>query len=154
MTVSDLDNGYWHVPIHASHQTYLGLHFVLKNGETIFWVWTCMPLGIVDAAYILTKITKPILSDLRLKGKKSSIYIDDILNIYQEEAGCAELESLIHNTFFKGAGVLKPEKSSGPPAWQVKYIGFLINSVSMTFEIPVDKFWRKQLSFWFGNSFS
>ena len=62
MTVSDLDSGYWHVPIHASHQVYLGLHYVKENGETVFWTWTGMPPGIVDAAYIFTKITKPILS--------------------------------------------------------------------------------------------
>ena len=59
MTVSDLDSGYWHVPVHASHQQYLGLHFELGNGQVDYWVWVCMPLGIVDAAYIFTKITPP-----------------------------------------------------------------------------------------------
>ena len=52
MTVSDLDSGYWHVPIHPDFQTFLGLHFTLPNGQTIYWVWICMPLGIVDAAFI------------------------------------------------------------------------------------------------------
>ena len=65
MTVSDLDSGYWHEPFHARHQTYLALHFVLENGEVIYWVWPYMPLGKVHAAYIFTKITKPIMFHLR-----------------------------------------------------------------------------------------
>ena len=42
MTVSELDSGYWHVPIPASHHTYLGLHFEHTNGEVEFRFWTFM----------------------------------------------------------------------------------------------------------------
>ena len=59
-----------------------------------------MSFGIVDAAYIFTRITKPIMSDLRLKGNRSSIYIDDLLNMHQEEVGCALQESFIQDIFF------------------------------------------------------
>ena len=38
MTVSDLDSGYWHVPIHADFQTFLGLHFILPTGQILYWV--------------------------------------------------------------------------------------------------------------------
>ena len=114
MTVSDLDSGYWHVPIHPDFQTFLGLHFILPSGQILYWVWVCMPLGIVDAAYIFTKITKPIMASLRLEGKRSSIYIDDLFNTHQTEVGCAQQEVYIHQQFFKGGWVFKPEKSSGP----------------------------------------
>ena len=80
-----------------------------------------MPLGLVDTAYIFTQITKPIMSVLRLKGNRSSIYIDDLLNMHQEEAGCAEQESLIHNTW-----VFKPEKSSGP-ASKISWITYQLS---------------------------
>ena len=61
-----------------------------------------MPLGIVDAAYIFTKITKPMMSSLRLQGKRSSIYIDDLFNTHQEEVGCALQEKFIHDNFSRG----------------------------------------------------
>ena len=115
MTVSDLDSGYWHVPIHADFQTFLGLHFILPTGQTLYWVWTCMPLGIVDAAYIFTKITKPIMGSLRLLGKRSAIYIDDLLNSHQDEVGCALQERFIHQQFFRGAGCLSLRSHQAPP---------------------------------------
>ena len=99
-----------------------------------------MPLGIVDAAYIFTKITKPIMGSLRLQGKRSSIYIDDLLNSHQTEVGCAQQEVYIHHQFFKGGWVFKPEKSSGPPSQIVQYLGIIINSKTMNFEIPEVKF--------------
>ena len=102
MTVSDLDSGYWHVPIHPDFQTFLGLHFTLPNGQTLYWVWICMPLGIVDAAFIFTKITKPIMASLRLEGKRSSIYIDDLFNSHQTFEGCAFQKIHIHAQFLKG----------------------------------------------------
>ena len=36
--------------------------------------------------------------------------------------------------------MFKPEKSSGPPSQIVKYLGILINSKTMSFEIPEAKF--------------
>ena len=133
MTVSDL-------PIHPDFQTFLGLHFTLPSGQTLYWVWICMPLGIVDAAFIFTKITKPIMASLRLEGKRSSIYIDDLFNSHQTFEGCALQEIYIHNQFLKGGWVFKPEKSSGPPSQKVKYLGIIINSLTMCFEIPKEKY--------------
>ena len=140
MTVSDLDSGYWHVPIHPDFQTFLGLHFVLPTGQTLYWVWTCMPLGIIDAAFIFTKLTKPIMATLRLQGKRSSIYIDDLFNSHQTFEGCAHQEEFIHAQFGRGGWVFKPEKSSGPPSQSVKYLGLMVNSVPMTFSIPDTKY--------------
>lgn len=140
MTVSDLDSGYWHVPIHPSHQEFLGLHFVHDNGEVEFWVWVCMPLGIIDAAFIFTKLIKPIMSFLHEQGKRSSIYIDDLINFGKTYRECADQEIFIHKSFLRGGWIFKPEKSSGPPSQTVQYLGLIINSVSMKFEIPQKKF--------------
>ena len=79
------------------------------------------------------------MSSLRLQGKRSAIYIDDLFYSHQEEVGCALQEKLIHDQFFKEGWVFKPEKSSGPPAQQFRYLGIIINSVTMNFEIPDDK---------------
>ena len=48
--------------------------------------------------------------------------------------------SFMISLFLQGGWVFKPEKNSGLSAQTVKYLGISINLVSMTFEIPVDKF--------------
>ena len=75
-------------------------------------------------------------------------------------------EKFIMEKFFKGEQVFKFEKISGPPAQQVRYLGIIINSVTMNFEIPEDKlavileeasfllktklFLVKRIAYWFG----
>ena len=73
--MSDLDSGYWHVPIHPDSQSYLGLHFVHPDGSITYWTWIAMPLGIVETAYIFTKITKPLMAFMCRRGARVSNYI-------------------------------------------------------------------------------
>ena len=72
------------------------------------------------------------MGSLRLFGKRSAIYIDDIINSHQDEVGCAQQERFIHHQFFQGGWVFKPEKSSGPPSQSVKYLGIIMNSLNKT----------------------
>ena len=44
--------------------------------------------------------------------------------------------------FARGGWVFKPSKSSGTPSQKVLYLGLIINSVEMIFEIPPDKMLR------------
>ena len=51
-------------------------------------------------------------------------------------------DKLIQEFFLKGVWVFKPSKSSGPPSQRVKYLGLIIDSLQMRFEIPQDKLER------------
>ena len=73
---------------------------------------------------------------VRRRGARVSIYIDDLLNMNQTFTGCSKQESFVHGVFAKGGWCFKPEKSSGPPSQSVQYLGLIINTRSMTFEIP------------------
>ena len=95
MVVNDHDSGYWcvfvgfgssfilclcrHVPVAKEHWTYLGIHMVDKEGETVFYVWKVLVLGLRDAAYIYTRINRAIMGALRKEGIRSLIYIGEIL---------------------------------------------------------------------------
>ena len=46
---------------------------------------------------------------------------------------------LFTSNFLGGAGCLSLKSLQAPPSQSVKYLGIIINSVSMTFEIPKDK---------------
>ena len=63
------------MPVAEEHWTYLGVHFVDKAGKTTFWVWKVLVLGLRDAAYIYTRIIRPIMAALRRQGIRSLIYI-------------------------------------------------------------------------------
>lgn len=139
MTVNDLDSGYWQVPIHPDHQTYLGLSFEHSDGRTDYWVWVVMPLGIRDAAHIFTALTSPLIGHLASEGHRCQIYIDDLIAFAASFSQGVIQDEAIQNWFLRGGWVFKPEKSSGPPSQRVKYLGLIIDSVSMTFEIPTDK---------------
>ena len=41
-TTSDLDSGYWHVPLHKDFKKYVGVHAILPNGETVYYVWNVL----------------------------------------------------------------------------------------------------------------
>ena len=81
-----------------------------------------MPLVKVDAAFIFTKLTRPIMGYLRECGKRSSIYIDDLINFNKSSRGCYEQEHFVQKTFLSGGWVFKPEKHSGPPSQKVRYL--------------------------------
>ena len=142
MTVNDLDSGYWQVPIYPPHQTCLGLSFTCDDGSVLYWVWAVMPLGIIDAAHIFTALTHPLMSYLQVHGARSSIYIDDLLSLCQGYEAALLQDKFIQEFFLRGGWVFKPAKSSGPPSQRVKYLGLIVDSVKMQFEIPQDKLSR------------
>jgi hypothetical protein len=140
MTVNDLDSGYWQVPIYPPHQIYLGLHYRHSDGRIDYWVWVVMPLGIIDATRIFTSITDPLMSHLQLDGARSTIYIDDLFSLAETFLQGLAQDKFIPEFFLRGGWVSKPIKSSKVPSQRVKYLGLIINSVTMKFEIPEDKF--------------
>ena len=62
MTTIDLDSGYWHLGLFEGHKQFVGVHFVLDSGETIFWQWNTLFLGIKDAVFIFTKMLHILLN--------------------------------------------------------------------------------------------
>ena len=63
------------MPVAEEHWTYLGVHHVDKSGKTTFFVWKVLVLGLRDAAYVYTRINRPIMAALRRLGIRSQIYI-------------------------------------------------------------------------------
>ena len=98
-----------------------------------------MPLGIVDAAHIFTALTDPLMACILMKGKRANIYIDDLLSACQGFQLALLQDKFIKDFFAKGGWVFKASKSSGLPSQRVTYLGLIIDSVKMVFEIPPEK---------------
>ena len=76
------------------------LHMPVTNS---FWVYIFEHSnGILDADYIFTILTRPIMGFLGESSKRSSFYIVDLINFHQTEKGCADQKIFILKTFLRG----------------------------------------------------
>ena len=139
MVVNDLDSGYWHIPIAPEHWTYLGVHFENEDGSIMFWVWKVLCLGLRDAAYIFTKTLSPLMAELRKKGARGLLYIDDGWTCGKSFEECLFWEDQTKDLFAKAGWVFKPGKRSGEPSQVCRFLGLDIDSRDLTFNIPEDK---------------
>ena len=137
--VKDLDSGYWHIPIAREHWQFLGVHFVRHDGSVLYWVWKVLCLGLRDAAFIFTKVLSPLVSELRKRGERGLIYIDDKLTLGASREECLYWEKETKILIEKAGLVFKPSKRSGDPAQVCKFLGLVIDTRDLTFNIPEEK---------------
>lgn len=134
MASIDLEDSYLLVPIHISFRKYLRFSF---QGQ--IFQFTALPFGLSSAPYIFTKVLKPVAATLRGNGFLSVIYLDDFLlfgDSYQEcLINVKETLDLLDNLGF----VINAEKCDLNPSHEKKFLGFLLNSSSMSVILPEDK---------------
>ena len=139
MVTNDFDSGYWHVPIHPQHWKYLGVHYEDEEGNITYWVWKVLCLGLRDACNLFTRLTRPVMADLRKRGMRGLIYIDDSWVVGRTFQDCLEWETELKKAF-EGAGwVFKASKRSGDPSQRCTFLGLEINSEDLSFNIPEHK---------------
>ena len=131
----DLSDAYYSVPVSSSHRKYLQFRF---NGQS--YRFTCLANGVSSAPRTFTKLMKIPLSFLREHhGITITSYLDDLLIIAQSKKGL--LESLdTTQTLLRSLGfTISVKKSSIQPAHAMTYLGFLIDSSSMTVSLTSEK---------------
>ena len=136
----DLKDQFLHVKINSRFHKFLRFAWLGK-----LFQWTVLPFGLKCSPRVVTKILKPVMAYLRTTfGILISIYIDDMLLqasspelVYEN----AKIAALVLMAF---GWSLNWEKSSFIPSQEVKHLGFLINTQSMTIRCPADKVERLQ----------
>lgn len=127
MASVDLKDAYYTVPIYSSHQKYLKFWF---DGK--FYQYTCLPNGLASAPRLFTKLLKPVYSTLRSRAHVSSAYIDDS---YLQGDTYRECYNNVVETvrLFSSLGFcVHPGKSLFIPTQQLVFLGFILNSNTMT----------------------
>ena len=134
MSSLDLKDAYYSVPIHPESQSFLKFYY---NGN--LYKFQVFPNGLSSCPRRFTKLLKPVLATLRLEGHVIVIYIDDLLVIGTTYEQCVRsvIESfkLLESLGF----VIHPEKSSFVPKQCITFLGFKINSVTMTLRLTEEK---------------
>ncbi|CAD6208818.1 GSCOCG00003625001-RA-CDS, partial [Cotesia congregata] len=134
MGTIDLKDAYFLIPVCEIHRKFLRFTF---NGK--IYEFICLPFGLCTCPLTFTKLLKPVINYLRLKGFLSIVYLDDFLCLGDSIEECSEnlwqtiklLESL--------GFIVNFEKSNLEPGTRCKYLGFILNSFAMRVELPQDK---------------
>lgn len=140
MASIDLKEAYLLVPVNSLDRKYLRFQYRHPNSsKNITYEFTAIPYGLSVAPWVFTKVMKEVVSDLRRRGLKSVIYLDDILCVGDTYNECSynvnETIKLLKNLGF----VINFEKSSLKPTQELKFLGFVFNSKNLTLSLPIDK---------------
>ena len=101
--------------------------------------FTCMPNGLSPAPRMFTKLLKPVFSTLRKLGHANVVYIDDSLLQGATVENCSlnvnDTACLLDSLGF----TVHPEKSVFKPSQSITFLGFILNSLSMTIRLTEEK---------------
>ena len=134
MSSVDLKDAYYSVPIAKAHRKYLRFQWLDK-----LYQFTCLPNGLSCAPRKFTKLLKPPLTKLHLAGHIAVNYIDDLYLQGRTYDDCLKNVADTILTFNDLGFVIHPEKSVFKPAQQLVFLGFVLNSVTMTISLTQQK---------------
>ena len=127
MASVDIKDAYYTVSIATEHQKVLKFRWWDKSYEN-----TCLPNGLASAPRIFTKLLKPVFNILRQNGYLPSSNIDDC---YLQGATYGECHDNVQETvrLLGDLGfAIHNEKSVLIPSQVLTFLGFVLNSVTMT----------------------
>ena len=134
MASVDLRHAYYSVPVKPPFRKYLKFKW---KGR--LYQYTCFANGLSNCPRYFTKLLKPVYAHLRSKGYLSTAFIDDCYLQGQTYEECAKNVQETVKLFQSLGFVIHSEKSVLSPCKKLKYLGFWLNSDSMTVTLPDDK---------------
>ena len=130
----DLSDAYYTLPIHPDFQRYICFQWAGR-----FFHYTCLPFGISCAPWIFTKTLKPIFAEFHKKGHHGFRYIDDSFIIAETRVECLRAVNELKASFERLGFRINEKKSVLQPTHVLKFLGYLLNSSTMTVSPTQDK---------------
>ncbi|KAJ8917897.1 hypothetical protein NQ315_002589 [Exocentrus adspersus] len=137
MCTLDLKDAYYLIPIHKKYRKYLRFSF-----EGQLFEFNVLPFGLSTAPFVFCKLIKPILSFLRTEGLLSVNYLDDFLLLADSKNSCLDNVRVTVDLISKVGLIINFEKSRVTPIQNIKFLGFVWDSIKMTISLPDDKVLR------------
>ena len=98
-----------------------------------------MPFGYSLAPRVFTKVLKPVISHLRENGYRVVIFLDNILLIGSSVEECLSKLSFLRDLLQSLGFVINVNKPQLIPVTRIVYLGFIIDTISMTLSLPDEK---------------
>ena len=130
----DLKDAYCSVHINDDSQNFLKFKWQGK-----LYKFTAFPNGLACCPRLFTKLLKPVMAYLHQSGFLSTVFIDDTMLFGNTVEECIKNVISSLNLFEKLGFVVHPEKSVLSPTQEITYLGFVINSVTMTVALTQDR---------------
>ena len=134
----DLKSAYHQIEMFSEHHRYLGLSVNVK-GEQKFFVFTCLPFGLNDAARALTKLLRFPLQRWREWGVCSFIHLDDGIGAVQGERRAQEVSDRVRKDLAKFGLLTSEEKCVWKVTQEMEWTGWRINTESFMIYVPERK---------------
>ena len=134
MISCDLENGYYHVPIHPQHRRYLTTTI---NGTVV--QFNALPFGLSTAPRVFTKFMRPVVAHLRSLGIRMLQYLDDSLFMSQSRESLLEMRKYIDNLLCSLGLTRKPSKGVWEPTMELKHLGVQVDTKRGLFLVPMEK---------------
>ncbi len=130
----DIKDAYYSVPISEVDQKLLKFKI---NG--VLYQFMGLPNGYTSGPRKFTKLLKPILATLRKRGISLAAYLDDLIIFGRTYMKC--WENFLHTIWLllSLGFVIHPDKTTFFPCTCIEFLGFIINSESMTVELSKEK---------------
>src|SRR3989338_3514430 len=137
MITLDIQDGFYHIPIHPRHQHLLAFQI---PGTSVTWNFCSMPFGLSVAPWAFHQLMSPIMTHIRSKvTPRNNCYVDDVLFAFKNRTEAKEKMPQILKTL-KDLGLhVNMKKSSLKPEQMKEYLGFKINSNAWTITLPTPK---------------
>jgi len=134
MVSIDLKDAYHSIKIRDDFQCYLKFNF-----RNQLYKYTCYPNGLGPCPRKFTKITSVPMAEIRNSGNPICGYIDDFILIKMTKTECVQAGLYSAKLFAKLGFFINPEKSQLEPSQKITFLGFVIDSVSMTLSLTEKK---------------
>lgn len=130
----DLKDAYFSVNMDPRDRKYLRFCW-----NSIVYEFTCLPFGYSLAPRVFTKILKPVYASLRFQDIRIIYYIDDTLIISNSSDQCSQHAREVCELLTRVGFTVNNIKSQLVPSQQIQFLGFVVDSVSMTLSLPAEK---------------
>ena len=134
MASVDLKDAYYSVPVAREDRKFLKFQW-----ENSYFQFTCLPNGLACAPRLFTRLLKPVYTHIRSMGHTFMGHIDDSLLVGYDYAACHNNICDTVDTLCSLGFTIHPDKSIFEPKQEIEFLGFLLNSVSMTIRLPTAK---------------
>ena len=127
----DLQDAYFHISIHLSHQKFLQFRF-----HHATYQFTALPFRLSTAPRTFTKCMAPVVACLHAKGIKIFPYIDDWLLVAKAYQEAVSATNFTLYTLKRLVLKINKKKSSLMPSQTTSYIGATLDSIHMRAFLP------------------
>ena len=131
--------GFLHLILSRDIIKYLGFSFVWPDGRVRYFIFNVLPFGLSSACYLFTKMFRPLVRRWREFGQPALMYIDDGISGDACKQVAVNYSATIQRDLNHSGWKPSDHKCQWEPLQIGEWLGLLINTVRMQFQIPIKK---------------